>query len=67
MTEPATNNDDDDFDSPMTVTDWIEVITDDLEQAAEGLDGREVGQLCRAIQRKIENILTEPVDDGDED
>jgi hypothetical protein len=66
-TEPATSDDDDDFDSPMTMTDWVEIITDDLEQAAEGLDRWDVGQLCRAIQRKIEDILTEPVDDEDGD
>jgi hypothetical protein len=58
MTEPVAPDDGDDleFDAPMTVTDWIEVISDDLESAADALSDQGVEQLCRAIRRKLAEI-----------
>ena len=70
MTVPApttTYDDDDDFDSPLTLKDWVEVIADDLESAVEGLNAKEVEQLCRAIRKKLDDILAEADDDGDDD
>jgi hypothetical protein len=55
MTEPATD-DADDFDAPLTLQDWIEVVADDLDQAADALSEQEVEQLCRAIRRKLAEI-----------
>jgi hypothetical protein len=53
-----TNDDQDDFlDQPLTLTDYVEIIVDDIEQAVDALNAPEIEQLCRAVQKKIGSII----------
>lgn len=60
---PAPDNDDhlDDrfFDSPLTLQDYIEIVTDDLNEAVDALNDLEIEPLCRAIRKKLYLILDE--------
>jgi hypothetical protein len=58
-TTTATDHDDDlDFldTGPMTLKDWQEVISDDLDQAVDDLNENEIEELCRCSRRKIDDI-----------
>jgi hypothetical protein len=57
MTEPSFDYDD--LDTPLTLTDYIEIISNDLDEAAHNLDQREIDQLCAAIRKKLSEILRE--------
>lgn len=54
MTEPAF--DDDDLDAPLT---YVEIVQDDLDEAANNLEEQEVMHLCIAIRKKISAMLDE--------
>ena len=53
--EPATS-DDDEFDAPLTLLDWVEIVTDDLDQAVDALSDGEIEQLIGAVRRKIDEM-----------
>ena len=57
MTKPAF--DDDDFDAPLTMQDYVEIISDTLDRAVDNLEQREIEPLCSAVPEKIGAILQE--------
>jgi hypothetical protein len=61
MTQPVSDGsgDDLDLDAPLTLIDYIEIISDTLDEAVDNLEQREVEQLCRAIREKIGAIVQE--------
>lgn len=43
--------------APMTLEDYVEIITDDIEEAVAALSDTEIRKLCEAIQKKIGALL----------
>lgn len=57
MTQPAF--DDDDFDAPLTMQDYVEIVGDALDEAVDKLEHSEIERLCKAVREKIGAILQE--------
>ncbi len=51
--------DDDDVFAALTLTDYIEIVGDALEEAVDKLNEREIEELCNAIRSKIDRIKDE--------
>jgi hypothetical protein len=59
MTQPVSDGDDLDLDAPLTVDDYIGIVSDGIEEAAHNLEHLDVELLCRAIREKISAVLLE--------
>jgi hypothetical protein len=60
-----TSDDDYDYiDAPMTVQDYIEIVEDALEEAADKLDAVDIKKLIAAVRKKLDALYeeTEPVE-----
>ena len=58
MTEPAFDEDDY-FDAPLTMQDYIEIVGDALDEAVDKLEHGEIERLCAAVRAKIGAIIQE--------
>jgi hypothetical protein len=60
MTEPAPHDDSDipwdDADYNMTLADYVEIIENDIDEAADQLSEADLEKLCEAIRKKIDDI-----------
>lgn len=56
---PGDDGDDFDWDAPLTLIDYVEIIGDTLEEAIDRLEPPEIDQLCAAIRKKLSEILRE--------
>jgi hypothetical protein len=62
MEKRSMTADDDDcawLDKPLTVDDYIEIVSDDLEEAVDRLDASDVRKLIAAVRKKLDLLERE--------
>jgi hypothetical protein len=57
MTEPSFDYDD--LDKPLNLRDYVEIVSDTLDEAVDGLEHGEVELLCTVVRAKVSAILKE--------
>jgi hypothetical protein len=57
VNDPALE-DDADY-AALTLTDYIEIVDDALDEAVDKLNEQEIGELCRAVRKKIDRIAAD--------
>jgi hypothetical protein len=61
------NHDDDDIDGTMSLKDWLEILDNDIDEAAADLNNqRELDQLVMLLRQKADELAAIDVDPEEE-